>query len=591
MNCPSLRSLSYFAATSLTVATISSVSVAADCPHGVAIDSSLTCTVPAGTGMVTVELWGAGGGASNGSRTYSGAGGGGGGAYCSAMTVVDPGAALTAEVGAGGENSFFADSGPAKRAFPGGYTRVFGPASLQGFVASGGEGGMGESSVARPPDTLIAWGGEGGKTTSCTFNSFAINRLAFSGGRGGHTSGQAGGGGGSAYRNGNGYPGQDATASDSGLGGSGFGSGGNGRTGEPGQAGGTPGGGGGASAPAQFIYSGGRGANGRVIYWFAPGYRVGGAVDPGFWANGLILRLNGSENLSVPPPQSESDIRYYNFWTPLAVGSSYAVSVAAQPRGQTCAINNAVGTIGGNVVNAAVACADDPYYVSGTVFGLTQPGLILKVNYESLAVPANANSFQFANPLRLDHTYTVSIATQPLGQTCRLTRNTFVITGNIDDVGVTCVPGKTVGGTINGQLGADSPLILKLGSSTLEFYSGSSSQFTMPGTLLPGEPYNLLVQQQPVGITCRVTNGSGTMPNADVTDVSVNCTPISSCENLDVDGDGQLLPADGLIFLRAALGFDGQRVLEGISFASGARNTWPTIRYYLNVVCGLPTSD
>ena len=90
-------------------------------------------------------------------------------------------------------------------------------------------------------------------------------------------------------------------------------------------------------------------------------------------------------------------------------------------------------------------------------------------------------------------------------------------------------------------------LILKLGSSTPSFTAAPPRNSTMPGTLLPENRITSRATTASRHILL-ATTGSGTMPNADVTDVSVNCTPISSCENLDVDGDGQLLPADGLIF-------------------------------------------
>jgi hypothetical protein len=56
----------------------------------------------------------------------------------------------------------------------------------------------------------------------------------------------------------------------------------------------------------------------------------------------------------------------------------------------------------------------------------------------------------------------------------------------------------------------------------------------------------------------------------------------------DVDGDRQVLAEkDGLIFLRAMLGFKDASVTNGISFANARRKTWPELRSYLNVVCGM----
>jgi uncharacterized delta-60 repeat protein len=64
--------------------------------------------------------------------------------------------------------------------------------------------------------------------------------------------------------------------------------------------------------------------------------------------------------------------------------------------------------------------------------------------------------------------------------------------------------------------------------------------------------------------------------------------------SFDLDGDGQLNPAvDGLIMLRASLGFGGASVLQGVSFPSGAkRNAWGggganDLRQYLVSQCGM----
>ncbi len=57
--------------------------------------------------------------------------------------------------------------------------------------------------------------------------------------------------------------------------------------------------------------------------------------------------------------------------------------------------------------------------------------------------------------------------------------------------------------------------------------------------------------------------------------------------NLDIDGDLQFTFRDSLIHARIALGFNGDDVVRGIRFNSGAtRTNWATIRGYLNFFCG-----
>jgi len=64
-------------------------------------------------------------------------------------------------------------------------------------------------------------------------------------------------------------------------------------------------------------------------------------------------------------------------------------------------------------------------------------------------------------------------------------------------------------------------------------------------------------------------------------------TQITSC-NLDIDGSGGAPNAvsDGLMLVRAMLGFTGTAVTNGAIFGSPPRNTWALIRDYLNSNCG-----
>jgi len=53
--------------------------------------------------------------------------------------------------------------------------------------------------------------------------------------------------------------------------------------------------------------------------------------------------------------------------------------------------------------------------------------------------------------------------------------------------------------------------------------TGSDESFTFPTKLDPGTTYEVAVTSQPDGQTCSVTNGTGTMADGDVTNVSVSC--------------------------------------------------------------------
>jgi len=80
-------------------------------------------------------------------------------------------------------------------------------------------------------------------------------------------------------------------------------------------------------------------------------------------------------------------------------------------------------------------------------------------------------------------------------------------------------------GTLSG-LTADG-LELSNGSDTLEVPPNSTS-FTMPTAVTENVLYNLIISHEPIGFTCLVSNGSGTMPANVVTDIKIVCTDTGS---------------------------------------------------------------
>jgi hypothetical protein len=218
--------------------------------------TSGTFTVPAGVTSITVECWG-GGGAGGGNNTISrGGGGGGGGAYSKSILNVTAGTNYIVTVGNGGVASFI-DGGSGSDTWFGSITTV---------LAAGGQGG-------KSAQTTQAGGAYGSATNS-------VGTIKFNGGTGGNgnTNGSAnaagGGGGSSAGSSANGSNGITATGGVAGTGGVAPSGGGNGGTGgfisgnpAPGFSGNTPGGGGGGAGSGSAF--GGNGANGQVKVTYA----------------------------------------------------------------------------------------------------------------------------------------------------------------------------------------------------------------------------------------------------------------------------------------------------------------------------------
>ncbi|MET0120248.1 MAG: hypothetical protein ABW124_04315 [Candidatus Thiodiazotropha sp. 6PLUC9] len=79
-------------------------------------------------------------------------------------------------------------------------------------------------------------------------------------------------------------------------------------------------------------------------------YRVGGEVT-GLTVDGLVLQINGGDTLPVA-----GDGRF-SFAIELDDGAAYEVTIASQPSGQTCTVNNGTGTLSGaEITNVQINC-------------------------------------------------------------------------------------------------------------------------------------------------------------------------------------------------------------------------------------------
>lgn len=91
-----------------------------------------------------------------------------------------------------------------------------------------------------------------------------------------------------------------------------------------------------------------------------PAYTVGGSVS-GLAGGGLMLSLNGGAQ-TLPAATNGS----FAFPLGLSSGASYAVTVAAQPPGNECAVANGDGTIASaDVTDVAVSCSNDVIFANG----------------------------------------------------------------------------------------------------------------------------------------------------------------------------------------------------------------------------------
>ena len=149
----------------------------------------------------------------------------------------------------------------------------------------------------------------------------------------------------------------------------------------------------------------------------------------------VTLQDNGADNLTLATNGT------FGFDTGLPAGGAYNVTVLTQPVGQTCFVANASGTLGngnGTVSTVEVVCSSSSS-VSGTVSGLAA-GTSVTLSNGGVLLPVAANgAFAFPGMQAQGSTYDVSIAVQPVGQTCSVANASGVVFANVAAaVEVTC---------------------------------------------------------------------------------------------------------------------------------------------------------
>jgi serine/threonine protein kinase, bacterial len=176
-------------------------------------------------------------------------------------------------------------------------------------------------------------------------------------------------------------------------------------------------------------------------------YTIGGTVS-GLAAAGLTLDDNGGDTLTVA-----SGATTFTFSTALASGSAYAVTVASQPNGEMCTVSSGTGTATANVTSVAVSCGvAATYTIGGSITGLTESGLTLDDNGgDTLTVNSGATTFTFSTALTSGATYDVTVATQPLGESCTPSSNTGTASANVTSVAISCVESGVMVSTLAGS--------------------------------------------------------------------------------------------------------------------------------------------
>jgi hypothetical protein len=166
-------------------------------------------------------------------------------------------------------------------------------------------------------------------------------------------------------------------------------------------------------------------------------FTIGGTLSGLAAGNAITLRNNGGGDLVRSANGS------FTFPAPVASGQPYAVTVVnpTSPISQTCTVTSGAGlVIGSDVTDIQVTCTTNTFTIGGTVSRLTGTGFVLRDNGgDDLAIASNG-TFTFPTPVASGATYSITIRTQPTGQTCTVTSGTGTMgASNVTSVEVTCV--------------------------------------------------------------------------------------------------------------------------------------------------------
>ena len=249
-------------------------------------------------------------------------------------------------------------------------------------------------------------------------------------------------------------------------------------------------------------------------------FTIGGTVSGLTTGKSVTLLDNGTDSLVVGANGT------FTFAKSVASGSAYKVTVKVQPTGETCTVTGGVGTVvASNITTVVVACKAKTFTIGGTVAGLTTGTSVILLDNGANALTVTVNGkFTFTTAVASGSTYSVTVGTQPTGETCTVTAGSGTVgTANVTTVKVACASSSkfTIGGTVSGLSTGTSVTLLDNGADSLTLTANGG--FTFKTALATGAAYSVTVGTQPTGETCTVTNGSGTVGSANVTNVAVAC--------------------------------------------------------------------
>lgn len=180
---------------------------------------------------------------------------------------------------------------------------------------------------------------------------------------------------------------------------------------------------------------------------------------------------------------------------------------------------------GGGGGDSSVGTPTSQYHVVVGVNGLAGSGLVLQLNGGGDLAIAADGSFAFLTQVADGAAYNVTVKTPPASpaQNCSISGASGVIAGgDVNDVFISCSTSSyTIGGSLSGLSSGAQLVVQNNGGDDVTLSATGAFGFGTP--LIDMSPYSVTVKSFPSGQYCGVTNGSGTLAGADVSNVAIAC--------------------------------------------------------------------
>lgn len=261
----------------------------------------------------------------------------------------------------------------------------------------------------------------------------------------------------------------------------------------------------------------------NVIVTCAPlAYKVGGSASGVTVA--VMLQNNGGEiiNVSTNGP--------FVFQNAVQSGMMYSVQTTGTvPTG--CRVSGNTGVVGNADVKSVVLnCDATRVTVGGTVTGLNGTLVLKNMSNNDTVTINQTGTSTYAFPMTIDKTtgsYNVTVMTNPVyppeAQTCTVTNGMGGpgVAGPIENVDVNCIAKQfSVGGNATGVTGT--VVLQNNGADNLSLTANGG--FTFATKIASAQSYAVSVFQTPATLGCTVSNGTGSVGGANVTNVGIACS-------------------------------------------------------------------